>query len=225
MYENILEVLSKNEYIWSENAPFGRAAEKFAGVITEMRKSLQVQSLGSAATTYDKGLAKQSMIEQNRIMAALLVLVGHEKGDRKLVKSVEDLQESFTKIRHIEQLERVQNLLAIVKEYSAVLLEAGMPEDQISLLENAVKHFEERIHAPRQVVIFRKVKTLGLPALIRKADHILKQELDSFILFFKGANPEFASAYTQCRIYITRARRAEKPVDEDQNDTGPPGII
>jgi hypothetical protein len=75
----------------------------------------------------------------------------------------------------------------------------------IDELTQTLADFNEAKSAPRQATAERAAQTESLPALIRDANSILRNEVDPLVALFSRSNPDFVSAYNSARVIVDRA--------------------
>ena len=100
---------------------------------------------------------------------------------------------------------RATSVLAQANANKTELASLQVTPANIDELSQALTDFNEAKAGPRQATAERSAQTGALPALVREANDILRNQIDRMMNLFSRSHPDFVAAYKSARLIVDRA--------------------
>jgi len=221
MFKTVTAVLDENNFLWNSMAPFTTAATAFKGKVTAIDAAAQKQETPTGATQ-DKADARDALEDVLFLACEALGVLAHTTSDQDLLALTDVSRSSLAKFDAEALSNRAALVLAQVNTRKTELATFQVTEANIEELDQALQDFNEAKSGPRQATTSRMVQTESLPALVRDANDILRNQIDRLMSLFSRTHPEFVSNYRAARAIVNRAASHAAAAKPATGGTGTP---
>lgn len=201
--QNFLE--GKKEF-WINIPALVDTIGRFSALNDEVQRSAQRQRTPTEGVTESKTIVRTEL--EDELMDVADPLGAHfAKTKNPMLGALVDFTISVTSQWTGQRLlEVAEKTLELGQAHRAVLVAAGMDENEIGQLEEVIGRFRKLETAPREASAEKGVQTEALPALVRAATAMLRDELDRLMNRFRRREPELFAGYKRARIILGRGQ-------------------
>jgi hypothetical protein len=204
MFKATSAYLADHNSIWNGMVPFASAATRLDGKLAAIDTAAQQQETPTGATQ-DKAAARDALEDVLFLMCEALSVLGHTANDNDLV-AISNVSPTILNKMDAEELSnRGASVLAAANTKKTELATLQVTQANIDELSEALEAFNAAKAAPRMATAERSAQTGSLAALIRDANGILKNEIDSLVNLFRRTSPDFVAGYRAARVIVDRA--------------------
>lgn len=207
MYRTVVSVCASNEGIVKTIPAF------FNGLVSLKEQIDQLEKLEKIQASPTQGITKQKDKLKLELTELILIVSG---GLHAYAVSIEDLElkkksefSSAIKLLHQSELLNISEMVqAEAVNHLSHISDFGVTNDSLSLLKTLTDQFRLVITKPTEARIDKSGATASIQETFKKADALLKGQLDKLALQFKKDAPDFYHIYKSSRNIEDRKARS-----------------
>ena len=210
MYGSVQVVLNRHKAKWLSFEPFAEASTALDGLVAQILTLApkQVRTSGGAA---DKRTALKTLGDVAWLVAAQVAAYAAKANNRTLQARVGFSRTALTARGDQSAVARCRAVHTAATENLAALTKYRVDAAKLTELDNAIKAFQALITAPRDSTTQSASATKQLPALFKKADALLKEQLDKLMGGYAASEPTFHGEYGAARVIVDAGGGEAKP--------------
>lgn len=204
MFKTVDGYLDQNNSVWNGMAPLAAAVQQFKQKIVAIDAAAQKQETPVSGAAGDKAAARDELEDVLFLTCEALGVLAHTNNDHDLQALVDLSPSAIDKLGDEELANRATNVLARANAMTTELATMQVTQANIDELAEALQTYQSAKAKPRTAVVERMVQTETLPALVREAGNILRDQIDRLVNLFRRTNPEFVAGYRSARVVVDR---------------------
>jgi hypothetical protein len=212
MYKTVSSYLDEHSSVWNTMAPLQTAFTQFKAEIAGIDTTAQQQEAPNGATD-DKAEARDALEDVLFLACEALGVLAHTDGDHDLSALTDVTRTALDRMSAEELSNRAATVLTQANARKTSLAPLQVTQDNLDEFEQALQDFNAAKTGPRAAIVARTTQTESLSTRVRKANGILRNQIDRMVSLFKRSNPDFVSGYQSARVIVDRAatRATTKP--------------
>jgi Carboxypeptidase regulatory-like domain len=205
MYRATEKHCDDNTEITKNMPAFVAAFNNFKAIITEINDTTQAKSVILRGIAIDKNESRQSLGSKVTEIAGLIFAFASATGNNTLKQEVNVSETKLLQHNEERFVSRCQNVYAKGLENVALLADYGITNQTLENLKSLIDDYLAKSPNTRNATGNRKTLNSNLTALFKKADTVLKEQIDKLIIVFRAEHPDFVKTYEANRIIIDAA--------------------
>ncbi len=199
MYEGVLSLITTNSEKTRTAGGFNESAAVFGALVEELKaKSIEVDS-AAAGKTAVKYSAADSLIAALVPVCSALYVYGRKQGIMEIIDRAKITESKLRSMRDTE-LASFGTAISEMAEANAKEIEAhGIAQDKINDLKEKARLYSSAIGERESSVASRMGARLSVKELFRRADELLKEELDRYMELLRQSETEIYNKYFAAR--------------------------
>lgn len=221
MYRSVMQYLdSRTE--WNGLPAFELAYQQ---VITRYH---ELKGLALDQVTVLSGVGSAKRLKREQLAILTMDVVGALKAVSSVLKDStlkEKMKISLSGLKFGKEIQALNQVDIVIEEagtHIAILGDYGIDQSKLDELIQLKTEMEAIITAPRRAVIDRKVINAKISSLVHEIDRILKEQLDTLMIQFKGSALDFYTGYSSARIIIDVRGKAQSADLTSPGEPDPP---
>jgi hypothetical protein len=210
MFKTVIAYLDDNSAVWNTMAPLETAVTNFKARVAAIDTTAQQQEAPRGATV-DKAEARDALEDVLFLACEALGALAHANGDNDLLALADVTRTSLDHLDTEELSNRATSVLAEANARKTELVPLQVTQANLDELGQALEDYNAAKAGPRTVTAARAAHTESLPALIREASGILRNQIDRMVSLFNRSNPNFVSGYKTARVIVDRPATHGRP--------------
>lgn len=202
MYNVTLKVLDKNSAQVGTIAALALAKSKFASAVQTIRLARQVQEPTTKGKTTDKQVFKENLANEAHVISSGIQAYAASIDDNDLYQTMNYSRSTLLATEDEDLPQKCNNILDAANDLIANLSDFGITALQLTEFDTAITEWETETTLPRVAISERVAATQSLPELFKKADAILKKQIDKLMEKFRTADPNFYATYKAARKIV-----------------------
>lgn len=209
MYGAVQVVLNRNKSKWQTFEPLAEAAVALDGLLAQIiaLAPKQVRTSGGAA---DKRAALKTLGDVAWLVASQVSAYASKSNNLTLQARVGFSRSTIVAGGDQDAVTRCRTIHTAATENLAALAKYRIDAAKLTELDNAIKAFQALMTAPRDSTTQSAAATKQLPGLFKKADAMLRDQLDKLMTGYATSEPMFNGEYTAARVIVDAGGGAAK---------------
>lgn len=214
MTTTVLNVLNKNESVWSEFTRFGTSVANFKALKTDIDKRAADAQIVTTGGTEDKSNASNDLLDLVSKLSKRASIYAVDQNNMELHDSVRVSRGVLSQLSGKAALNKITAVYNRMKEVEDELVPYGITADDFAKLKELIDAFDDLSELPRTMIVERSMHLQTLPQLITSMRKVL-YEMDGLITFFDGT--DFEAEYKNARK-IVDPRVVTPRTDEEKTE-------
>jgi hypothetical protein len=199
MFKDVVAVLVANSSITAAIPQFSVSKDEFTDLIADIDEANQLLINAAEGKTDEKTNAEEELENLLIVFCGKFFVYARRKKNEEL-KSLTNINDSaLKKLRDRELIDKAELIQRKAADHNADLVQYGITETEITLLDTKIKAFEAKIGEQGTGYSGRGGARKSLNTLFADANGILKEELDGMMESFYETNPDFYNQYISAR--------------------------
>ena len=213
MYEGLLTVLNENADKVSPIEGFANAVEKFSQVTKAIANKDVEASESRKGKTETKHSYKEDLHTLLLPVCSALHLTGKAADNQELMAKAECNESDLTRMKDNDLLTFATTAVTEAKANASAILPKGISAEMLNDLEAKLAAFKASIGKQGSGVSSGKEARATMKDLIKKADDIIKNELDHYMKIARRTDEEFYTKYTGATVIKDLGIRHKKDTE------------
>ncbi len=214
MHLAVLGTLDTHADAWASVPVMQTYRDSLDAYVSIAREAAKVQARGTEGATATKGELRDQVRVGARRLGQALVAYGRTSGLPDLAAAAYKSSREFQALTDVDLANYSEDVVALAREHlpaegedpATKLGRHGVTAAFVDGLDALDDAFAEDLASPREARITLKSAGRTLATAIRKAQKLLKDEVDPTVDFLAPDQPAFAQAYRDARIIVDRGR-------------------
>jgi hypothetical protein len=202
MFNVTLKVLDKNSTQVGTVPALAHAKSNFASAVQTIRLVRQVQEPTTKGKTIDKQVFKENLANEAHVISSAIQAYAASIDDNDLYQTMNYSRTTLLGTEDEDLPQKCNNILDAANDLIANLGDFGITALQLSDFETDIEAWETETTQPRVAISERAAATQSLPVLFKKADAILKKQIDKLMERFLTIDPAFYATYKAARKIV-----------------------
>lgn len=215
MYAAVLQTCKDHQTAWENIPGFYSAVMELENKLSELHELHTTQEGMLAGVSSFKAAFKADLCEHLFVISKALRVKGVLTNDHGLVYRNKVSLSGLKNITANALLHRINAVREDLAIHGASLFEYGVTGEFIAEIQMLMNEAPVKLFQTRVAIVSRKEVTESLKERIRKMDQLISEQLDAFILNFKGSAPSFYKRYFNARIVIDYGHGTKTPPQPD----------
>jgi hypothetical protein len=207
MYRAVLLVLENNQAMYANHA-FADLVVNLKAKLASLQVAAQQQERVTTGVTQNK---MQLKLELAELALTISALVKSYASRNKLLQLKDEADFYISDLRDCKDevlIARAQEIYERATANYAALVPYGVTEDLLETFHASIEEFGGKKSTARVAKNERTVATSALANLFDETNAMLKDEMDTAIIFFKREHPQFVELYKNARKIVDIGHRS-----------------
>lgn len=214
MYEAVAKVLEENKSSWQPIQILEEMVTEFTETLRDLRNKGVKRATKTTGVTLDKGEKKKVMAKKATQLAGAAFAYATKTNNKDLRAKFNYPLSTFSKIDDNNALNLALSIAEEAKKIQAQLVNYGVIPEEVNELKKLCMEFKNAIGEKANVKSGQVAATESLTDLFKKADALLKEQLDKLLLRLEDDEPEFYRTYLNARAIKSLGSRSAKKEGE-----------
>lgn len=216
MYRAVLALLESSPAPLSGIPALAAKVTLLSGYIAEILQLANTQALPTSGSIADRDKLLADTAHAVQVIAGAVLSYADENQMGELAARVRVRASDFNG-RKEKQLQLATQVHDAAADVVGELADYGVTAAALAALQTQIAGASAALSRPRGTMAARKAATQQMPAVFRKADALLENQIDPLLLPLRKTHPEFYAKYKAARIIIDRRGGH----DEAEPEAGP----
>jgi hypothetical protein len=212
MYETVLKTLQAQANAWKDAVVFTEAVNQLVQLLPLIREAGATGATSLKGVTEAKRTKKEEMANRTRIVAGLASAYAAKTQNLALQAALDFSFSELLRAKDNLAIDRCTAVTDQIRPHLPQLDAYGVTADDFKRLEADIAAFRALIGAKGQQQISRNLNTQRLTERFRRADDLLRSQLDKLMLRYQVSHRPFYDAYLASRVIRDLGGRRPAPV-------------
>jgi hypothetical protein len=199
MYQALLNVMILFKANWASNTDLSNLVAIFTNMLGLLNLAGTNQKNITKGITQTKAQARSALIQMALAHSAAGIAYAASIGNIALKINSKLVESKLNKATDVALADICQSIYNLVNPYAAGLTNFGANVATLTAFQAAITAYQPLSQQPVNARAAKKSATLNVSAQIGAIDILVKEQLDSFMVQFKLAVPEFYNQYMGLR--------------------------
>jgi len=191
MYLSVQEFLNENKAAWEKIPAYAGGKTAFDNAITEIQKTITVQTDNTKGITQDKAAKREMLIQIALAVSSAIQSYATVAKNKTLYQSMKFTKSMLDEMKDAELPVKTALIEETGKKYLSSLADFNVTPEVLVALKKAIDDFVEYNSLPKIAKGNKGVYTQNLKKQFLEADDILHNVLAKLTVQFKITNPAF----------------------------------
>lgn len=205
MYHAVINHGEANAAILATVPAFDTAFSTFKGFIKDLETNVQSEALVISGIATDKQSLREDLCQQATDLAAVVFAYASSINNNTLKEQVNFSLTDLKRLKDDELAPTCRNINNLANDNLAALAPYGITAGTLTTFSTLVDEYDAAVPTTRNAASLRATYRTNIEAGLKKADDILKNQLDKTAVQFKTSNLEFYNTYKNNRIILDPA--------------------
>lgn len=204
MFKTADTYLESRSTVWNTMTPFANAVQSLRDTLQEIDGAAQRQETPSGAVDM-KAAARDALEEVTFLTCEAMGVLAHTTGDHDLLALTALSRSDLVNLKAAELVNRATTVLAQANTHKTELAAMHVTPANLDEFAQSLADFGNAKEQPRAATVERMAQRQSLTNLIRRANSILRDQIDRLVNLFSRSNPDFVAGYRAARVVVDRA--------------------